>query len=728
MKRVDGQVGLQRNLVGSDGSNSQWVDATPNAPVSVGDRIYARDNAHAAIAFTGRNFARLNPNTSLDVLSLSRRRTQLALRNGSAIFNVSQLAPGELFEVGTPYGAVDFDQPGLYEVGYDDSTGTIVRALSGLAQVVGLGGTGQVSKGEMLTLLGQTAADVTLSRINPSYASGLLNDYYGYMYPNAYDGRYGDYSTYLNDPYYYDPYNRYTSYRYVADVIPGVEDLDPYGDWLNVDNYGYVWRPRVDTDWAPYEQGYWTMDDPYGLTWVSNEPWGYAPYHYGRWAYVGNQWVWVPDRVNTVPAYSPALVAFVPLQQQNEVGWVPLGPGDPYTPVYYTPDWRPQYVAQPQVVQQVVNFNVPNAVTVVPVQQFRDVITPREIKRMDRQMLGDVRPVLDPLSVVALKQAALQPAVERRGFALPPGIAKKLADTPVITSTTPAAPPFKRDLAQEFKVQQVPEERRKEKLKFKDLRQEMAEQQQAQPGAAQQRSPGPVGQPNGPVDQQRQAQIAALATQAANGDKGARRQMRQLEQEQRRAQQDAARQQAVAQRAQQAQQQQQQQAAAAQAANERAQQTATERAQGEQVAQQIRAQRDAARQQAAAAQQQQRAVMQHQMETRRQAAEQAAAQRAQQAAAAQAQRQAARAQQQPQQAPARAQRQQAQPKPQVMRQAAPQPQPQRRQAPPAARPPQPQAAPQPQRQAPPQQHGGGPPPGKGGGGGGNGKEKGKGHG
>src|SRR2546421_318878 len=86
----------------------------------------AQQHSHAAIAFTGRNYARLNPRTSLDVLSLSQRRTQLALRDGSGIFDVGALAPDELFEVATPNGAVDFQQPGLYQVGIDDGGNTLV--------------------------------------------------------------------------------------------------------------------------------------------------------------------------------------------------------------------------------------------------------------------------------------------------------------------------------------------------------------------------------------------------------------------------------------------------------------------------------------------------------------------------------------------------------------------------------------------------------------------------
>src|SRR5919112_6104454 len=405
VERVEGDVGVGRNAAGSEDSE-QWLEATTNTPLSVGDRIYARDNSRASVAFTGRNFARLDPRTSLDVMYLAPERTQLALRDGSAIFDVGELDRGQLFEVATPFGAVDFDQPGLYQVGYNDNGSAYVSVLSGLARVVGLAGSGQVGKGEMLTLLGQTAADLVLSRLDHGYAGGLVNDYYGYRYPNAYDGRYSNYDAYLADPNYYDPYNRYASYQYVSDYIPGLYDLDAYGDWQDVNGYGQLWRPRVDSGWTPYQDGYWSVDDPYGMTWVSNEPWGYAPYHYGRWAFVDNQWYWVPEAVNTQPAYSPALVAFLPLTQTNEVGWVPLGPGDPYAPAYYDAGWQPHYVGDAPDLRQVVNLNVPGAVTVVPVQYIDDVINRRNVKRVDPRELAQVRPVLDPFAVNYLRQAA----------------------------------------------------------------------------------------------------------------------------------------------------------------------------------------------------------------------------------------------------------------------------------------------------------------------------------
>src|SRR5882672_6403815 len=53
--RIDGQVGVNQRL--DQSANSQWTEATANAPVTVGDRIYTKDNSLSETPFTGRNFA-----------------------------------------------------------------------------------------------------------------------------------------------------------------------------------------------------------------------------------------------------------------------------------------------------------------------------------------------------------------------------------------------------------------------------------------------------------------------------------------------------------------------------------------------------------------------------------------------------------------------------------------------------------------------------------------------
>ena len=476
VERVDGEVGLSRELATDANDEANWLVLTPNTPLTTGDRVYAREDSRASLAFTGRNFATIDPDSALDVVSLSDQRTQLALREGSAIFDIGELAPGELFEVATPYGAVDFNEPGLYQVGYNDDGSAFVSVLSGLAQVVGLAGSGQISKGEMLTLLGQTAAQVALSRLSPDYAGGLVDDYYGYRYPDYYDGRYADYNAYLNDPYYYDPSNRYASYRYVPDSVPGAYDLDYYGDWQNLNGYGYAWSPRVEQGWAPYQDGQWMMDDPYGLTWVSNEPWGYAPYHYGRWVSVNDRWYWVPDGANTQPAYSPALVAFLPVTDANQIGWVPLAPGDAYAPAYYDANWQPHYIdGNTYAPERVVNMSVPGGLTVVSLDDFGRPIDRRALARFDPRAFEGTRPLIDPFSNAILRQTSLKHAHanERRGFVLPPGLAKKLADRQVYASAPP--PKYRDDLTRRFHVEAVPEKQKREKMKFEDKRQEPAQ-------------------------------------------------------------------------------------------------------------------------------------------------------------------------------------------------------------------------------------------------------------
>ncbi|HEU5236926.1 MAG TPA: DUF6600 domain-containing protein, partial [Pyrinomonadaceae bacterium] len=341
-------------------------------------------------------------------------------------------------------------------------------------------------------------------------AGYLVDDYYRYQYPNYYDGRYINYDVYLNDPYYYDPYRRGISYRYASSYIPGLYDLDYYGDWQNVGSYGYVWHPRVDAGWVPYQQGQWINSYPYGPTWVSSEPWGYAPYHYGRWANVNNQWYWIPDSVNTTPAYSPALVAFVSLDS-NQVGWVPLGPGDPYVSRYYDENWQPHYLTRTNVVPaQLVNFNIPNAVTVVPVDAWGRPIDRHSLQRIDQQRLAAVRSTLDPLTLTPLRNAVIHSAWGRGKIDLPPGIAKKIYDTPVIVGSDIRESKFQKDRAKWMRVEPVSATAKNQKFKVRDERQQ---EPQAETG--------------------RKPDMGRVTGEANKDNKALQQQTRQLEQQQR---------------------------------------------------------------------------------------------------------------------------------------------------------------------------------------------------
>jgi len=99
------------------------------------------------------------------------------------------------------------------------------------------------------------------------------------------------------------------------------DTLLDYGDWVLIEPYGYVFRPRVNFDaWRPYGDGFWVPTDLYGWVWVSEEPFGWATYHYGRWLFDSYQgWVWAPG-LDWAPAW-------VDWQQAGQyVGWAPLPP------------------------------------------------------------------------------------------------------------------------------------------------------------------------------------------------------------------------------------------------------------------------------------------------------------------------------------------------------------------------------------------------------------------
>jgi hypothetical protein len=100
------------------------------------------------------------------------------------------------------------------------------------------------------------------------------------------------------------------------------EKLDPYGEWRETNDYGYVWQPReaeAGGDWRPYTEGRWAYSDA-GWTWISDEPFGWATYHYGRWVRLRRVgWVWVPGN-----EWAPAWVSW--RTSKDYVGWAPLPP------------------------------------------------------------------------------------------------------------------------------------------------------------------------------------------------------------------------------------------------------------------------------------------------------------------------------------------------------------------------------------------------------------------
>src|SRR6185437_10533738 len=257
-------------------------------------------------------------------LNLDQDNVQVELSQGTLNIAVRQLAQGENFEVDTPTVAFVASTAGTYRIDDDPSgTGSMVTVFQGSGTVYGENG---VSR--------QVAAG-TSYRFNDSTLANVETN--GLPQPDDFD-RFCQ----TRDA----NYNRYAQQeqQYVPPDMIGSEDLDQYGQWNDVPEYGNVWYPQVPAGWAPYRDGHWAWIDPWGWTWVDNQPWGFAPFHYGRWAYIGNRWGWMPGQVRMRPVYAPALVAFiggsglslsVGLGGGGPVGWFPLGPRDVYVPWFH---------------------------------------------------------------------------------------------------------------------------------------------------------------------------------------------------------------------------------------------------------------------------------------------------------------------------------------------------------------------------------------------------------
>jgi hypothetical protein len=324
-----------------------WSSAAINYPVTAGDRVWT-DSGSRAELHIGSTAVRLGPQTDFDVLNLSDDATQLSLSQGSIIVHINNLDGDDVFEIDTPNAAVSLLRPGFYRIDVsgegDDSYVTVRR---GQAEVTAEGNAFSVDPNQSAIIAG---TDSVSYDIEGASAFDRWDDWC-----LARDRREAQLAAEMARD------------RYVSAEMTGYEDLNGYGAWRVVPDYGTVWVPtRVVAGWAPYRYGHWAWVYPWGWTWVDDAPWGFAPFHYGRWAYVGGGWAWVPGTYIARPVYAPALVAFVGgggwsvsvFGGGGGVAWFPLGPREVFVPAYRV---SPVYVRNVNVTNvNVTNINVTN--------------------------------------------------------------------------------------------------------------------------------------------------------------------------------------------------------------------------------------------------------------------------------------------------------------------------------------------------------------------------------
>ena len=401
------------NISFNPAGTDDWVAAVVNRPMTTGDKLWSDDRSRAELHLDTA-VIRLSDHTGFSFLNLSDEITQLRLTEGTLYIRVRRLGDDETFEVDTPNLAFSILRPGRYRINVNEAgDATIVAVRDGQGEVTSGGSAYAVHAREEGVFNGTDQLDADVERIR-------------------YDE--DEFDQWCNERDRRDDHS--VSSRYVSDDVVGYEDLDEYGGWRAVPEYGNVWFPHtVVVGWAPYRYGHWVWIAPWGWTWVDNEPWGFAPFHYGRWVAVSGVWGWVPcpprPAVVTVayvrPVYAPALVAWVGGAHWGVgvavgsapaagVAWFPLGPRDVYCPSYRVSQTyvtnvnvsNTTIINRTQVTNVYNNVYVNKTVNVTNVR-YQNQTAPNAVTAVSHQTFVSAQPVHNNLIRVGQKEFASAP-------------------------------------------------------------------------------------------------------------------------------------------------------------------------------------------------------------------------------------------------------------------------------------------------------------------------------
>ena len=296
-----------------------WVQANLNRPLGTGDKLFTDHDARAEME-VGAATLRLDAQSNFDILNLNDTVAQTELTQGMMNLHVRRVFEGQSYEVDTPTLAFVINQPGDYRVDIaPDGTSTMVTVFKGAGDVYG-----------------QNNASYSVNSGNSyRFHDAGLQDYEVLDIPRG-----DDFDTWADSRN--ERYDHSASRQYVSDEVIGSADLDEYGGWNDVPEYGHVWYPtQVAAGWAPYRDGHWAWVDPWGWTWVDNAAWGFAPSTTaaGSMRAIAGAGARARSRCvrSTRPRWSrsSAVSASGIGVSTGPVGWFPLGPHDVYVPWYH---------------------------------------------------------------------------------------------------------------------------------------------------------------------------------------------------------------------------------------------------------------------------------------------------------------------------------------------------------------------------------------------------------
>lgn len=309
---IDGEVSMLRQ------GDTTWTSAALNTPLVSGDEVYVADAGRLEIELDAHDALRLAGGSDLRISRYFGADLQLQLPTGTLSYTASDSSHFLPAQIETPNMSVRPLSAGVLRVDVVDATHTSVTVWHGRAEVVAAHGRVEVSEGQQIQVQGP--AENAEYQVVAAPELDTWDEWVQQREDRAHNAR---------------------SIQYVSPGIDGVEDLDNYGTWITIPDYGSCWQPSYFvSDWSPYYYGRWLWTPYYGWSWVSYEPWGWAPYHFGRWFWTPRWgWIWWPGPRHRHPIWAPAYVRFffghgTAVQGlgfgPGVVGWVPLAPYERY--------------------------------------------------------------------------------------------------------------------------------------------------------------------------------------------------------------------------------------------------------------------------------------------------------------------------------------------------------------------------------------------------------------
>jgi hypothetical protein len=297
--------------------SDEWERVTLNLPVVEGDEITTGAGSRLEIQFDNYQHLRIDENAYVKLNVLKDEGIAVSLSLGSMDLRIRRYDKDRAyFEIDAPRSTIAIQKTGRYRVDAGQSGDPEIRVA------VTQGGEARVySENSGFTVKNNRSARVFVTGDNagewePVDLAGQADDFDQWSLDRD------ELTAKRLDDAYYDKY-------YDQDIY-GADDLNGFGEWVFVSQYGYIWRPysaAISTyaDWSPYRYGSWRWLPPYGWTWVNDEPWGWATYHHGRWIFHSGSWYWSPYGYYRYARswWFPALVQINFFN--NSYCWYPLG-------------------------------------------------------------------------------------------------------------------------------------------------------------------------------------------------------------------------------------------------------------------------------------------------------------------------------------------------------------------------------------------------------------------